>query len=114
MNIEFRDRGIEVRELTRAHARRRLEFALSRFGGDVGSVLVRFEDVNGPRGGADMRCAIQVAGPRIGTLVTDATDTSLVAAIDRAADRIGRTMRRALERTREAARGYRRPVDGTA
>lgn len=78
-------------------ARRRLEFALGRFGGRIRSVTVRLGDVNGPRGGVDKTCVVKIrldASKRL--VVIEDADADATLAIDRAADRASRTVARAL------------------
>jgi hypothetical protein len=84
--------------------RRRFEFALSRFGHRVRSLVVRVTDVNGPRGGIDKRCrvTVQLQG-QSRTVVIDDVDADAAIAVDRAADRTARTVARAIE----AASGWR-------
>ena len=60
MQLQVRGRNIELTEALRAHVERRLQFALSRFGQRIGRVLVRLADVNGPRGGDDKSCHVDV------------------------------------------------------
>jgi hypothetical protein len=43
------------------HVMEQVRRAVGRFGGRVGRVRVRLEDVNGPRGGRDKRCTVDVA-----------------------------------------------------
>jgi hypothetical protein len=79
-------------------ARRRLEFALGRFGGRIRSVTVRLGDVNGPRGGVDKRCLVTIrldASKRL--VVIEDADADAVVAIDRAADRASRAVARVLQ-----------------
>ena len=84
-------------------ARRRFEFALSRFGHRVRSLVVRVTDVNGPDG-IDKRCrvTVQLQSPSR-TVVIDDVDADAAIAVDRTADRTARTVARAIE----AASGWR-------
>jgi ribosome-associated translation inhibitor RaiA len=88
------------------HARRRLEFALSRFSPRITTVWLRLTDLNGPRGGIDKQCRIEVRGRDGWSVVVDDRNGDLYAAIDRAADRAGRAVARALERVRDRAAGF--------
>lgn len=98
MQIEIRTRGIEMTNDIRQHIERRIRFALGRFGAEVDSVLVRLDDINGPRGGVDKRCHIVVVGSRIGALTVDERDADMIAVVERALDRAARSARRSLER----------------
>lgn len=82
------------------HAIRRLQFALGRFGERIQKVRVRLSDVNGTRGGIDKACRIDVQGERSLSVLVDDVDSDIRVAIDRAADRAGRSIARALERFR--------------
>jgi len=100
MRIEIQARGFELTEALRAHAQRRLQFALDRSGREVRNVNVRLSDINGPRGGNDKRCAIQISlGEQ--KLVVEDTKADLYLAIDRAVERCKRVLSKRLARLRE-------------
>ena len=101
MRIHVRSRGFELTDALRAHAERRLLFALARFGTRVQSVMLRMDDVNGPRGGADKRCHILARLVPWGDVRVEELDGDLYVAIDRAADRLDRAVAREIERRRE-------------
>lgn len=102
MRIHVRSRGFELTDALRAYAERRLLFALSRFGGKVASVMLRLDDVNGPRGGPDKRCrVIAHLPPPWGDVRVEELDEDLYAAISRAADRLARAVAREAERQQE-------------
>ena len=101
MRIHVRSRRFELTDALRAHAERRLLFALGRFGRRVQSVMLRMDDVNGPRGGADQRCQIVARLAPWGDVRVEELDGDLYAAIDRAADRLDRAVAREAERRRE-------------
>ena len=101
MRIHVRSRGFELTDALRAHAERRLLFALGRYGGRLQSVLLRIDDVNGPRGGADKRCQIVARLAPRGDVRVEELDGDLYAAISRAADRLDRAVARETERRRE-------------
>ncbi len=98
MNIQIRERNVDVTNVLRAHVERRLAFALSRFGDRVDRVLVRFSE-SGHGGGADKRCQINV-GLRPQVVRVEDIDLDLFAAVDHAANRVSRSVARALERER--------------
>lgn len=94
-------RGSELaRDELHEFATRRLGFVLGRFGSRVTGVRVSVSDENGPRGGVDKKCRIEVRGPRNLAVVIEDSAADERAAIARAADRAGRTFARALERRR--------------
>ena len=106
MRIDIQARGFELTDGLRLHTERRLQFAIEWASDEVRTVKVRFSDINGPRGGHDKCCTIQIpiAGQR-DVFVKD-TEADLYVAIDRAANRIDRTLTRKLERVREVDHRY--------
>lgn len=81
------------------HVRRRLGFALTRHGDRIKLVGVRIGDENGPRGGPDKFCRIQVSLVDAPTAVVEEVGVDLYASIDRAAERVGRVVVKHLDRT---------------
>lgn len=100
MKIHVRSKQIELDENLRAHIERRLEFSLARFSPRIQRVTVQLTDVNGPRGGEDKLCRIEVRMQPTGTVFVEDRDADLSAAIDRSAEKIGRSVGRALDRER--------------
>ncbi|MCC6622386.1 MAG: HPF/RaiA family ribosome-associated protein [Deltaproteobacteria bacterium] len=91
-------RDIEEAPSLRAHVERRLGFALSRLEDRLSGVRVRCTDENGPKGGLDKRCVVELRGPDIDTLVVEARATVWNAAIDEAVERAARALVRVLDR----------------
>ena len=100
MQIDIQARNFSLTEALRSHTERRLGFALSARDDHIQRVMVRLSDINGPRGGADKCCHIQVALAHLPDVVIEDTKAYLYAAIDRAADRAGQTLDRRLVRQR--------------
>ncbi|HQQ79293.1 MAG TPA: HPF/RaiA family ribosome-associated protein, partial [Thermoanaerobaculia bacterium] len=104
MKIDVRFRGIQVSEALREYAVRRVRFQLSRFDGDVGSVVVRIGDVNGPRGGVDKRCLVEARGPAFGPVAVEDASTDAYTAVGSAVGRAARAVGREIERARVGQR----------
>jgi len=100
MQIDIQARDFPLTDALRNHTKRRLGFALSARDNHIQRVIVRLSDINGPRGGADKRCHIQVVLAHLPDVVIKDTEADLYTAIDRAADRAGRTAGRRLMRQR--------------
>ena len=98
MQIDIQARDFSLTKAMRSHIRRRLYFSLSTRADHIQRVMVRLSDTNGPRGGEDKRCQIQVRLPHLPDVVIEDTEENLYTAIDRAADRAGRTVGRRLSR----------------
>ena len=65
---------------------------------------VVFSDVNGPKGGLDVRCAIDVTIPQTAPLHAEETAERDVTAFDRSAAMISRRIRERLGRRQESSR----------
>lgn len=96
MNISIQCRGFSLTEALDSHVQQRLAFTLARAAGRLRRIDVRLSDINGPRGGVDKRCMIEahLAGRTV--VVVEEVQADMYAAIDRAADRVGRTVLRRL------------------
>jgi ribosome-associated translation inhibitor RaiA len=100
MRLTIRSRNLDLTTELRDHATRRMYFALSRWSPVLRRVDVTLADINGPKGGIDKVCRIRVRAPRIGELVVEERDADVTVAVDLAANRMARTVARALERLR--------------
>lgn len=105
MRIAILCRGILPTQAIRDYAQRRLKTALGRYQSVLASVQVRLADVNGPRGGVDKHCVVEVGGPTMAPIIVRERDADLYIAIDRAADRIDRATARRIARRRAPRRG---------
>ncbi|KPK38621.1 MAG: hypothetical protein AMJ69_08015 [Gammaproteobacteria bacterium SG8_47] len=96
MLIAIQSRGFSLTPALRAYVQNRLGFTLTRGADRVRRIDVRLSDVNGPRGGDDKRCLIVVKLQGLANVVIEDTQSDLYTAIDRAAARAGRTLKRRL------------------
>ena len=104
MQTDIQAHNFTLTNALRVHIERRLGFALSNRDVHIRRVMVRLSDINGPRGGEDKCCHIQVVLPQLPDVVIEDIQADLYAAIDRAADRVGRTVGRRLARHRDKDR----------
>ncbi len=103
MRVEIRARHIPLTEDLRTHCERRVRFALDRLSDRVREVVVRLEDANGPRGGVDKVCRLTLRLEHGRELTLESKDTTLVAAVDRALDRAGHAVTKAVGRAQRLA-----------
>ena len=104
MNIDIQTSGVTASAGLRRFVRRRVDFAFSTRSDQIGRIMVRLSDVNGPRGGDDKSCLVQVRMPGQPDVVIENIESNLYVAIHRAIDRAGWTAARKLERQRRKAR----------
>lgn len=108
MRTEIRFQSLTADPELRGHVQRRIRFALSRFSSRLDRVIVRLEDVNGPRGGVDKVCRIRILGRGFPETLIEERGGDIEGTVDRAADRAGRTVGRALDRSIEVSAADRR------
>jgi ribosomal subunit interface protein len=101
MQLDIQTNGFLLTEAIRNYTAQHMQFALDRNDGHVMHVRVSLADINGPRGGIDKRCQINLALAGQNNIVIEDTEADLYVAIDRASDRCKRTLARRLERQRE-------------
>ncbi|MCW9047024.1 MAG: HPF/RaiA family ribosome-associated protein [Gammaproteobacteria bacterium] len=100
MQIDIQARNFSLTQALRSYIERRLAYALGTRDEHIQRILVRLSDINGPRGGEDKCCHIQVVLPRLSDVIIEDIEVDMYAAIDRATDRAGRTVGRKLARQR--------------
>ena len=106
MKLSIVDRDKCLTAPIRALARRRLLFALSRFDPKLDNVTLTVGDLNGPKGGVDKRCQLQIKLRYGENVILTNLDSTVEVCVSRLADRAGRTIARRVSRLNES---YRRP-----
>jgi hypothetical protein len=91
-------------------AEARVRFAMRRLTWLVPRATVQIADVNGPRGGVDKRCRIQLSTDAHGTIVVTSMARDWRAALDSALARSARVLLRAWRRARQPQGGARRAI----
>ena len=89
----------------REEALQRVRFVLRRLGAIVPRVKVMFTDINGPRGGVDKRCLLEVKTEKSGVLVISSLASDWRTALDEGLDRLVRGLTRTLHRQHKPMRG---------
>ena len=88
----------------RNHVMARMAAALNRIAADAATAKVIFSDVNGPKGGADVRCGVLVAVPRHPPIRGERVETTARLAFDASYARVVAQLDRLFRRRRDAAR----------
>jgi hypothetical protein len=104
VKIEMRTHGLPFARELQALVERRLEFALDRWGERVARTRVALGDENGPKGGTDKTCRVEVRLRGGRTLSATARHADVNTAIGIAVHRVARGVARAFERERAVAR----------
>lgn len=102
--LDIRSHGFDLTDALRQYAIDHLAAKLAKHAAAIHEVIIRFEDVNGDKGGADKRCRIEVHLVHNDRIVVEDTAQDLRAAIDSVADRAEMTVGRDLQRRRAIPR----------
>ena len=109
MQIIFESRDPEG-SLMRDTAERRLRFVMRRLAWLVPRATLHLSDTNGPRGGIDKCCQVELKTEHAGTVVIVAKARDWRSAINDALARAARTVLRAWRRSRVQSRPRKRPM----
>lgn len=88
----------------------RVRFALRRLTTLVIRAKVQFSDINGPRGGVDKRCQVELKTEMVGTVVIASLARDWRTALDRSLARATRVLTRSLQRSQKPVRGRTIPL----
>ncbi len=95
VNFESRDpEAVQLREV----AVSRLRFVTRRFSAMVPRATVQLTDINGPRGGVDKRCHVELTTDSSTKVMVTAVSSNWRSAIDQAVTRAARTLARTWRR----------------
>ncbi len=98
MKIDIQTRGFDLTEGLKAFIQRKLQFALSRMESHISVISIGLSDINGPKGGIDKRCRLQVSIANMEDIVIKDTQPDLYCAIDRTMQRASRVVTRKIAR----------------
>ncbi len=100
MKIYLESQGFELTSAIRAHITKQLNFNLANFESHIMSVEVFVRDINGPKGGADMKALINVKLDAGQPIKVESTRSNLYASVVLAARQAKRAVRRTLNKQR--------------
>jgi len=104
MRIDLQCNGVEPPSGLREYVARRMRFAIGRFRDHIQWARIKVADVNGPRGGVDKRCVVQLRLRNRPDVIFAITEVEARSAVDRAADRVAQVLSRRLGRQRRIVR----------
>ncbi|MGB5715607.1 MAG: HPF/RaiA family ribosome-associated protein [Gammaproteobacteria bacterium] len=96
MRTDIQARGFSLTEALKKHVHNRLGFTFFYSSSRVLRVRVRLSDLNGPRGGVDKCCLVEVRLEGLPVVVVEDVQSDMYTAIDRAVGRTARTVKRRL------------------
>ncbi len=103
MQVLFKSRHPQATDL-RALTERRVRFVLRRLGWLVPRAEVQLSDVNGPRGGIDKRCQVELRTDGAGSVVVASVAADWRTALDTALARASRLLLRLWRRGHDTRR----------
>ncbi len=109
MQIIFESRdadGARMRDV----ALDRMRFTLRRLSGLVPHAKIQLSDVNGPRGGVDKRCQVELKTQTAGTLVISALANNWRTALDQSLTRASKVLTHTMQRKHQPARERNTPL----
>lgn len=106
MQVHIESRALHAATL-RDLAQRRVRFVMRRLAWLVPSAKVQLSDVNGPRGGVDKRCQVELQPLGLPPIVTTCVAADWRQALDQALKRAARTLMRQWHRHQAVPRGER-------
>ena len=109
MQVLFKSRDPQATAL-RDLAERRVRFAFRRMGGLVPRAEVQFSDENGPRGGIDKRCQLELRTHGAGSVVISSVASDWRTALDSVLARAARFLVRLWHKGHDARRLRQRPA----
>jgi len=109
MQVFFKARDPQSTDLHEL-SQRRTRFVLRRLAWLVPQATVRMSDVNGPRGGIDKRCQVELKTDVVGTVVVTSVASEWRSALDKALARAERFVRRQVSRSGDCRRLRQRAI----
>lgn len=100
MKINLESQGFELTAAIKAHVLKQLNFNLANFDSHIMSVEVFLRDINGPKGGADMKALLHIKLESRQSIKVESTRSDLYAAIVLAARQAKRAVRRTVSKQR--------------
>ena len=109
MQVIFESRDARASEL-RSMAERRVRFVMRRLAWLVPRARVLLSDINGPRGGVDKRCQVELKSDVLGTVVITAVARDWRSAFESALARAAQVLVRGWQRQRQHPRNRMLPI----
>lgn len=99
--VLVRAHHVSIEQHHRDYVREKLGMKLGKFAPAIERIFVRFDDVNGPKGGNDHVCRIQVTLSGMGVVVVEETNIDPITAFDLAETRMMHALDHRIGRVRQ-------------
>lgn len=108
MQVDIQARSFALTKSLKSYVEKKLKSTLSSYekSRHLKRVVIRLSDINGPRGGEDKLCHIQVMLAGAPDVIIKSTKQDMYTAIDKAIHRVGNTVVRRLGRQRQRMKSY--------
>jgi len=108
MQVDIQARSFTLTKALKSYVEKKLKSALSGYGRHrhFKRAVIRLSDINGPRGGEDKLCQIQVMLAGSPDIIIKNTEQDMYAAIDLATQRAGHAIVRRFDRQRRRTRNH--------
>ncbi|MFN7966649.1 MAG: hypothetical protein U0V87_13280 [Acidobacteriota bacterium] len=106
MTLEIRTHQLALHPILRTKIEERILWSLGRFADRTAKVCVKLADINGPRGGVDKHCRIEVTVRGQRPLTVEDYDAEILPVVGKATERLRRALARAFQRTRVFRRSW--------
>lgn len=103
IKVKIQRAYIEVSEEELTQIEKAVNFAIDRFEHVVRDVEVTLVDINGPRGGVDKRCNVQIRLYPRGLLVVRNTGSSIIETVNGACDKMRQVITKRLSKQKARA-----------
>lgn len=106
MTLEIRTHQVALHPILRSKIEERVLWSLGRFADRATKVCVKLTDINGPRGGVDKHCRIEVTVRGQKPLMIEDYDAELLPVVGKVTERLRLALARASERARTFKRSW--------
>ncbi len=107
MDVEVRATNFGLEAGVKDYIQRRMQMSLDRFEGRLGRVEVTLTNLHGRNHMKELQCRVLAWISRAQNVIIAQTDEDMITAVDLAAERTKRTVRRQINRRRDARREQR-------
>ena len=103
-HLDVRARGFELTQSMYQRAVDHIAAKIAKHARAISDLTVRLQDVNGPKGGLDKRCRVEVHIAGFGPVIIDETDQDAYVAMDVAGERLRKVVSQILDERRSRRR----------